>query len=815
MFTRLEMGLRGIQRAVSRSEWIVRLLGMPRLDSSRADPGLLIVQVDGLGHRQAQRALARGRLPHLARLLARDHYCLHDLHSGLPSATPAFQAELLHGVAGAVPAFGYRDAESGRIVHLVEPAAAARLQRRLDADAPGLAVDGSVHAGILTGGAREAHWCAAAMEPAAVVRALRPLRLAVATVAHLPALLRIAVLALFELALALVDVARGIIRLGELGAELKFVASRVGVTIVLRELTVATAALDLARGLPLVLVDFVGYDEQAHRRGPRSAFAHWSLKGIDAAIHRLHQAARRSGRRHYELWVLSDHGQEEAVPFETLNGQPLPDVVAALLDSARQPSAAAARRERSTHSAWPRPRGSSVGLPAPAADAFQLAHAGPLAHLYVPGVPGSAARRGLATRLVAAGVPLVLVPEAPGRALAVTSAGEHRLPRDAEAIVGEEHPWRDVVAHDLVATCHHPEAGDLILSGWRPDARPVTFALEHGSHGGPGTDETHAFVLAPEGALPPPPPGRPLRPRDLREAALALLRGEAATHAAAARLPRAEVVADELPQPVHLRVMSYNVHGCVGTDGVLSLERIATVIARARPDVVALQELDAGRTRSGGRDQAHAIAALLEMKHHFHPAFHVEEERYGDALLSPLPFRLVRAAALPRFDAASRDEPRGALWIQVETGGRPLQVVTTHLGLTSRERRSHAEALLGPDWLGSPDCADPVVLLGDLNALPGGRTLGRLTRSLRDAQREAPGHRPQPTFASARPVVRLDHVLLRGPVRAVEVRVPRGPLARVASDHLPLVVDLVLAPVRRNPAEARTEEIAVAGRERG
>ena len=47
-----------------------------------------------------------------------------------------------------------------------------------------------------------------------------------------------------------------------------------------------------------------------------------------------------------------------------------------------------------------------------------------------------------------------------------------------------------------------------------------------------------------------------------------------------------------------LRLMTYNVHRCVGVDRDLNVERVAAVIADARPDIVALQELDVGRMRS-------------------------------------------------------------------------------------------------------------------------------------------------------------------------------------------------------------------------
>lgn len=84
--------------------------------------------------------------------------------------------------------------------------------------------------------------------------------------------------------------------------------------------------------------------------------------------------------------------------------------------------------------------------------------------------------------------------------------------------------------------------------------------------------------------------------------------------------------------------MTYNVHGCVGMDGKLAPERIASrVIARHTPDIVALQELDVGRRRSNGVDQAELIARRLEMEQIFSASLHVEEGRYGNAILTHLP----------------------------------------------------------------------------------------------------------------------------------------------------------------------------------
>ena len=167
------------------------------------------------------------------------------------------------------------------------------------------------------------------------------------------------------------------------------------------------------------------------------------------------------------------------------------------------------------------------------------------------------------------------------------------------------------------------------------------------------------------------------------------------------------------------RILTYNVHSCRGGDGKLDVGRIAEVIAQSRPDIVALQELDVRRARTGKVDQAHAIAERLGMSFHFNAALNVAEEQYGDAILSALPIRLVKTGPLPTLPRVRGLERRGALWVEVTLeGGQTVQIINTHLGLVPPEQRAQAQHLLGSEWLGHPQCADPTILLGDFNATP-------------------------------------------------------------------------------------------------
>jgi endonuclease/exonuclease/phosphatase family metal-dependent hydrolase len=140
-------------------------------------------------------------------------------------------------------------------------------------------------------------------------------------------------------------------------------------------------------------------------------------------------------------------------------------------------------------------------------------------------------------------------------------------------------------------------------------------------------------------------------------------------------------------------------------------------------------------------------------------------------------------------------------------------VINTHLGLVARERRAQVDALVGPEWLGHPDCGDPVILLGDLNTLPRSRLYQRLARRLGDAQCPLRARRPRGTYPVRLPLLRIDDVFVGSAIEVQNVEVPRTPLTRIASDHLPLVVDFRLdlpthqatAPVERDSIPVCTE----------
>ncbi len=239
-----------------------------------------------------------------------------------------------------------------------------------------------------------------------------------------------------------------------------------------------------------------------------------------------------------------------------------------------------------------------------------------------------------------------------------------------------------------------------------------------------------------------------------------------------------------------LRVATYNVHGCFGMDRQRSEKRVADVIAESGADIVGLQELDLSRRRSGGVDQAALIAEQLGWHRYFHPAMRAGDEHFGDAVVSRFPLSLRRAIELPGPAPFYCREKRAAIAIDAETSLGLVRIVNTHFGLGWRERLQQARLLVSAEWLdSSPEI--PLILMGDLNSLPGSRPYRAVSQHLRDVRNLVLPVQACRTFPTFFPLLAVDHIFINSGLHTLGVNVHRSPLSRVASDHFPLIAELV------------------------
>jgi endonuclease/exonuclease/phosphatase family metal-dependent hydrolase len=236
-----------------------------------------------------------------------------------------------------------------------------------------------------------------------------------------------------------------------------------------------------------------------------------------------------------------------------------------------------------------------------------------------------------------------------------------------------------------------------------------------------------------------------------------------------------------------LTVLTYNIHGGIGMDGVLDLDRIADVVRASGADVVALQEVDRHRRElSGYVDQAGHLAGRLGMDLAYAACLDDEpvspggeRAQYGTAVLSRIGLVDNGMQHLPCFDGS---EQRGLLDVEVPLDGHAVRVLGTHLQWDREdERLAQAEAIVA--------ALDerPTILLGDFNTEPGSPTHALIATRLVDAW-DVAGDGPGVTFAAEPPPRRIDYVWLGGGLQARTAEV----LDSVASDHSALRVVLEL-----------------------
>jgi endonuclease/exonuclease/phosphatase family metal-dependent hydrolase len=222
------------------------------------------------------------------------------------------------------------------------------------------------------------------------------------------------------------------------------------------------------------------------------------------------------------------------------------------------------------------------------------------------------------------------------------------------------------------------------------------------------------------------------------------------------------------------RIATFNIRHGRGLDEEVNLVRTAAAIEQTDADLIALQEIDRNRERSGRVDQVARLEQLTGFNILYWPTVEKGQEQYGIGLASRLPLdeSWFRFEKLPRIGS---EEPRGAIAGRLNDLG--LSVVATHLSTDKAARKAQTLAL--------GDIADtlepPVIILGDLNQ--GRFGLKPLIRAGFDA-----GRKIEHTISSRSLRWQIDFVLVGRPA----VLASTETLTSDASDHVPLVAEVAV-----------------------
>ena len=293
-------------------------------ERTRTDkPGILFLEIDGLGAPVLRRAMRDGTTPVMARWLANGSHELLEWETDLSSQTGASQAGILLGSNHDIPAFRWVEKETGKLMTCSAPADCAEIERR-HASRRGLLVNGGASRGnLLSGEADEVILTVSRMD--AEKRSNPGYRAFLANGFNVT---RELVLFTWEVMLeysaAIRQRRRDVVPRGKRGGRYPYL--RATLCVVVRDLIVFGVLTDMMRGRPAVYATFSSYDEVAHHSGLERADTLEALRKLDKQFGRIERALRYAPRP-YRIVVLSDHGQTQGMTFKQRNGYGLDDLV--------------------------------------------------------------------------------------------------------------------------------------------------------------------------------------------------------------------------------------------------------------------------------------------------------------------------------------------------------------------------------------------------------------------------------------------------------------------------------------------------------
>jgi uncharacterized membrane protein YvlD (DUF360 family) len=307
-------------------------------------PGLVVVQIDGLAHPILARQIRAGRVPHLAGWVRSGRYRLSGWEALLPPTTPASQAGILHGNNDGIPAFRWYEKGPGRIMVANHPDDAMEVATRISNGEGLCSNDGASVGNLFSGDAARSYITMATIKDKSqgLGKSQTFMTFFASPYNYLGTIVRFVAEIVKEYVQARRQARAGVVPRMHRGRP--YPIARAATNVGLRDLSTSLVIEEMYRGAPVIYVDYTDYDEIAHHSGPERAETFDALDGVDQAIATLEKAAA-SAPRPYRFVIVSDHGQTLGATFLQRYGKTLGDVVRALMSGPAKMEEATARVE--------------------------------------------------------------------------------------------------------------------------------------------------------------------------------------------------------------------------------------------------------------------------------------------------------------------------------------------------------------------------------------------------------------------------------------------------------------------------------------
>ena len=472
-------------------------------------PGLVLLEIDGLGLPILRRAMRDGNAPEMARWLEHDTHSLVEWETDTSSQTGASQAGILLGDNSDIPAFRWVEKETGRMRTCSNPDDCEHMEKARAGNGL-LAAGGASRGNLFSGEADEVILTVSRLS--AEKRANPGYRAFLADGTNVTRTLVLFVWEVWlEVVAALRSRRRDVRPRGHRGGIYPFL--RATMCVVVRDLIVHGVVTDIMRGRPVIYATFSSYDEVAHHSGLERADTLEALRKLDNQIGRIARAVDAAPRP-YHVVVLSDHGQTQGATFKQRNGYGLDELVARSVESASvAPVESGDEHNAAVGQAVGEATGRETGkdaaaAPAPGHEVIVLG-SGNLGLVYLMNEPRRLTLEEIEERhprLIPAlrehpHVGFIMVRSAEHGPLVLGAEGAHRL-EDATITGGDPlAPFGAGAAAHLARTDGFTNAPDILVNSFYDPELDQGCAFEEliSFHGGMGGAQTRPFLLVPSG----------------------------------------------------------------------------------------------------------------------------------------------------------------------------------------------------------------------------------------------------------------------------------------------------------------------------
>ncbi|BDU50004.1 alkaline phosphatase family protein [Haliovirga abyssi] len=278
----------------------------------------IFIQIDALPYEMLLRAIDRGYTPFLKKLINKKGYTVNKIFSELPSNTPAAEMKIMYGIKNWIKGFRWYNKKEKRHYNFKNPLTANYFEEKAEkfTEKP-ILKNGASYITFYSAGAKRTILTFSRGLKIDVNKSITNNKIWQFILINTDFLIKVTIDVVEELLKEGLKFIKYILIKKRKIRGLLFPYVRIVNNVLFRHIATMGSILEMNEGVERIYLVYNGYDEVAHQLGADATESLKTLKKIDKSIMNIYKTATKKG---YELYIFSDHGQTNSIPFEEYYG---------------------------------------------------------------------------------------------------------------------------------------------------------------------------------------------------------------------------------------------------------------------------------------------------------------------------------------------------------------------------------------------------------------------------------------------------------------------------------------------------------------